>query len=555
MLAPTLLLPDAACLHLLSVAVDPDGHTITVHVASRHRAAPCPTCGHATTRVHSHYQRTLADLPVPGWLLRLHLNVRKFRCTNTDCPQRIFCERLPPVAAPWARRTQRLRQAQRAIGLAVGGAAGARLALKRALPTGRDTLLTLVRTTPVPRPVTLTTIGIDDWARRKGQTYGTIVVDLITHCPLALLPDRSAEGVAHWLGAYPSIETVSRDRWNAYAIGITAGAPTAIQVADRFHLVQNMGATLLRVLQSHHGAIERPWARSTVPSDPPAATMACASSTRDRESAPPRTQRERERTQRAATRQARIAQAHQLHAAGGLQRAIAAHLSLHPRTIRRYLRQDPTTAGPVIRRTRRCLLDPYRTYLLERWNAGCRNAVQLLGEIQAQGYRGQITRLRCFLAEVRSAQGLPPCVRSIPPGGTTLALVPKPPSMRQLAWLVLKRPPDLQPREQAYIEHACGSHPHVATAIALAQDFATIIRQRQADRLDAWLEHVEASGIRAMRNFAVGLRQDADAVRAALRLPYSNGPVEGQINRLKLLKRQSYGRAKLDLLERRLLAG
>ncbi len=555
MLPPTLLLPDPLCLRLVSVAVNPADHTLTVHATSRQRTAPCPACGHATPRVHSHYQRTLADLPVVGWLVRLHLAVRKFRCTNAHCTQRIFCERLPSIAAAWARRTQRLAEVQRAIGLAAGGAAGARLAMKLAFPTGRDTLLTLVRTTPVPHPVTLTAIGIDDWARRKGQTYGTIVVDLVTHRPLALLPDRSAEEVANWLRTYPNIETVSRDRWNAYAEGITAGAPAATQVADRFHLLQNIGATLLRVLQPYQAAIKQQWKWRSLSVDPPAATRAHASEGAASGRAPPPTQREQERTQRAAIRQARIAQTHQLHAEGWLQRAIAAHLGLHPRTIRRYLRQDPATAGPTIRRTRHSVLDPYQAYLLERWNAGCRNAVQLFRELQVQGYRGQLTTLRCFLAEVRQAQGLPPRVRAIPPGWTTAAPPPKPPSLRHLAWLILKRPSQLQPDEQAYVDQARHAHPQIDTAIALAQDFAAIVRQQHADRLGPWLEQALACEITAIRNFALGLRQDAAAVHAALRLPYSNGPVEGQINRLKLLKRQSYGRAKLDLLERRLLAG
>jgi transposase len=555
MVPASLLLPDATCLRLVSIQVIDTQHTLSLEVTAAQPTARCPTCGCVTTRVHSHYQRTLADLPIAGWRVHLHLGVRKFRCTNRACSQRIFCERLPTVTAPWARRTLRLAAAQRAIGLALGGAAGARLAATLALPTGRDALLALVRCAPCHRSAAPTHVGIDDWAWRKGHTYATIVVDLDTHRPLALLPDRSPECVAQWLQQHPDVELVSRDRWNGYIDGITVGAPAVTQVADRFHLLKNLGDTLVRIFQQHQRAIARQV--QTVPAPSATGAAACVATTVPPSTPTPRVRRRaREQAERAARRQTRIAHAHRLHAQGWLQRAIAAHLGLHPRTIRRYLRQDPAATEPVRRRKRHGLLDPYRTYLLARWNAGCRNAVQLFHELQAQGYRGQLTILRNYLAEVRHAQGIPPYVRWLPPGDVTPVVPPpRPPTPRYVAGLILKHATARRPEEQALIEQVRQVNPDLTVAVALAQDFATIVRARQSECLDAWLERAAASGISAFQNFAAGLRQDAAAVHAALRLPYSNGPVEGQINRLKLLKRQGYGRAKLDLLERRLLAG
>jgi len=382
----------------------------------------------------------LADLPIAGWRVHLHLGVRKFRCTNSACTQRIFCERLPTVTAPWARRTLRLAAVQRAIGLALGGAAGARLAATLTIPTGRDVLLALVRCAPCQRSPAPTHVGIDDWAWRKGHTYATIVVDLDTHRPLALLPDRSPECVAQWLRQHPAVALVSRDRWNGYIDGISVGAPAATQVADRFHLLKNLGDTLVRVFQQHQRAIARQVQTVLAPS---ATAAAAGVATTVPPSAPPPRLRRRaqEQAERAATRQTRIAQAHRLHAQGWLQRAIAVHLGLHPRTIRRYLRQDPATTGPVVRRKRHGLLDPYRTYVLARWNAGCRNAVQLVHELQAHGYRGRLTILRDYLAEVRHTQGIPPYVRWLPPGVTLTVPPPKPPTPRHIAGVLLKHAP------------------------------------------------------------------------------------------------------------------
>jgi transposase len=456
---------------------------------------------------------------------------------------------MPTVVEPWARRTLRLAAAQRTIGLALGGAAGARLATALTMPSARDTLLSLVRRTVVRCSSAPTKVGIDDWAWRKGQTYATILIDLDTHRPLALLPDRSPACVAGWLRAHPGITVVSRDRWQGYAEGITQGAPTAIQVADRFHLLQNLGTTLLRVLQQHQRAIER-----HLKTAQGATAEGVAESTTMPASAPAcrMVRRAREQAERTAIWRARVAEAHQLHAQGWLQRAIAAHLGLHPRTIRRYLRQDPTTAQRIRRRRQR-LLDPYQAYLVERWNAGCRTAVQLFREIQAQGYQGQLTTLRDYLAELRHAQGIPPYARALPPGITPVISPRKAPTVRQLAGLMVKPSSSHDADARAVLAEVRQVHPDLDRVVTLAQDFATMVRERQAERLDAWLEHATASGIAALRNFAMG-RQDAAAVNAALRLRYSNGPTEGQINRLKLLKRQGYGRAQLDLLECRLLA-
>ena len=233
------------------VRTDFDGMTLTLGIATTQPTASCPVCGGESQRVHSRYTRQLAEEPAFGRRVRLQMTVRRFLCPDPRCPRHIFVEPLDGFAAKHARTTTRLAQAHLAIGLALGGEAGARLAGRTAMPTSPDTLLRRVkqaraRSSPTPRLV-----GIDDWAWRKGQRYGTIVVDLETSEVIDLLPDRDAATVKAWLEAHPGIELVSRDRASAYSQAATEAASKAQQVADRWHLLKNVREAVERLLERH----------------------------------------------------------------------------------------------------------------------------------------------------------------------------------------------------------------------------------------------------------------------------------------------------------------
>jgi transposase len=391
-------------------------------------------------------------------------------------------------------------------------------------------------------------LGVDDFALRKRHTYGTILVDLERRQPVALLPERTAEPVAQWLREHPGVEVITRDRASAYAEGAQQGAPTAIQVADRFHLIQNLAEALEQVFTTHPQGLEA--VNAAVRQQP----VLLSDGTQAVPVPPPPTPpaEEARAAQRAARRQARYDEVWLLHRQGWSTVAIAAQVGCSQRTIERYL-QMPTWPGRQHRRHYgRSILNPYKAYILERWNAGCHTAIQLFQELQARGYPGSYRRVTAYVSRIRQAQGIPPRRQA---RRQTLPVVAEPTARaltpRRATWLVLRREATRTDAETQQLTRLHAQSAEVAEAIDLAQDFASLVRQRQPAQLDAWLQRATTSALEALRRFATGLRDDYAAVKAGVTLAWSNGPVEGHINRLKMLKRQMFGRARLDLLNRR----
>jgi transposase len=269
------LLPLGTSLRVENLAVDTEAQALTIELQAIAPSCPCPSCQQPAARIHSYYHRTVADLPWAELVVHLCLHVRKFFCDNAVCVRKVFTERLPSLVAPWARRTVRLMQQQQHLGLALGGNPSARLSAELDCGASRNTFLRLVRRLPLPEPEAPEVVGIDDWAWKKGQRYGTIVIDLERHCPIALLEDRDAETLAAWLRQYPTIRIVARDRAGVYAEAATKGAPQATQVADRFHLLRNLADALLPVVEQHIKAV-REATRGCASSGPPPDVVAQA---------------------------------------------------------------------------------------------------------------------------------------------------------------------------------------------------------------------------------------------------------------------------------------
>jgi transposase len=514
-------------LHVNSLEVSE--RVVTVHAKLAAAAADCPQCGQPSAHTRSTYVRTLGDLPWGTWAVRLRVTVRRFRCTNPACPRRIFAEALGALAPRYARRTGRLARALEAVAFALGGEAGARLAADLGLPTSPDTLLRLIRRAPEPTPRAVAVCGVDDFAWRKRRRYGTALVDLERHQLIDLLPERSAAGVAVWLRRHPEITVVSRDRGGAYADGARLGAPQATQVADRFHLLRNLGDVTRRVLLRHADLVRR--VRS------PDGTPSLARLRPDRAAS-----RERTRVQMAAC----FAAIHAAAARGLSKSAIARALGVHRHTVQKYLALD---AAPERRHANRTtsILAPYEAYLLERWHQGCHDARALWREIAALGYPGSYGPVVRALRQLRLADAAGEPVAP-PDDGLT------PP---QAVGLLLTRPAARQPGQRAAIAQLRALHPDLQTTIGCFERFAALVRSRDAPdqeaQLERWLEDATGSGVQELAAFATKLRQDLAAVRAGLTLPWSQGQTEGQILKLKLLRRQMYGRGSFDLVRKRAL--
>jgi len=527
----------------------------TVHIELRRVATTgrCPRCHRRSRQIHSSYTRRVADVPIAGRAVILHLRVRRFRCRSWNCPRRIFAEHVAGLATRYARRSVPLQAALREIGFALGGRPGARLGCRLSMPTSRATLLRLVRAAPLPPLETPRVLGVDDWAWRRGQRYGTILVDLERRRPVDLLPDRSGAGLATWLREHPGIDVISRDRAGAYAGGARQGAPDGVQVADRFHLVANVGEVLERVLGSQRPALKQAAAavdRALREAAPPAAESPATPLT-----TPERTRAHVRQQARRAERLARYDDVVALHQQGYSQSAIGRHAGLGRRTVRRYLRAGsfPERARPSARPT---MLAPYERYLRTRWAEGCHNARQLWQEIRDQGFLGQAAVVRQYLARWRPQPGRPGPSAQKAGGTPATAPVPQPTrvlSPRQARWLLLRAWDTLTPDEQTYRTAFLDQNPAVLEAQQLVADFGTLVRTRDRPGLATWSERAEASSWAEIRSFATGLHRDQSAVEEALSSKWSNGQTEGQINRLKALKRQMYGRAKLDLLRQRFL--
>ena len=526
-------------LHIID-QIDHTNHRITLCARLSGTAASCPGCRTASRRVQGHYWRCLGDLPCFGRPVILRVQIRRFRCVNDTCPRRTFGETLPDVAQCRARHTDRLRSSHHAIALALGGNPGARLATRTGMPVGATTLLHRIREADLEPPRVL---GVDDWAWRKGQSYGTILCDLERGRRVDLLPDRTAETLAAWLKDHPSVEIVVRDRAGAYADGARQGAPQAIQVADRWHLLRNGSDALRGVLDHHHRHLDEAAqiAAASLP-DEPAADDNTLDAAGGQDTGLPVTQAEQRSLDAQRRRDARFEEAVRLREQGMTIRGIARALGVGRKTVRRWLRAGHAPTWRHADRGR-SILDPFRDYLETRWAAGCRNGTGLWREIRERGFTGQSGIVRQWATRQRRQD--PAVDRAAP------AKPPQPPTPRKAARLLMSEPDKLSEDDRRFVTTLLELSPPIARAVDLARAFSTMIKQSLADQLDGWIAAAETGGF---KGFAGSLRQDRDAVHAALTLPWSTGPVEGQINRLKVIKRTMYGRAGFDLLRHRVLA-
>jgi transposase len=497
------------------VTSEEDHLVVTAHpVAS---GAACTECGETSAQVHSSYERRLMDLPSQGRTVRLLVKVRRFRCSNVACERKIFGERLGDgIAAKAGRRTSRLETIVHQIGIALGGRPAAGLARRPMLPVSRDTLLRVVRRrASTPGTEAVRVVGIDDFAWKRGQRYGTIVCDLQHRRIIDLLPDREAATVTAWLAAHPEITVVSRDRGGSYVQAATQGAPQAVQVADRWHLMENASAAFLEAVRRSMPSIRRAIGSRVV--DPAQLTAA-----------------ERLRHNGFLRRQDNNKVVKDLATSGASIKEIVRRTGRSRKLVRSVLRGED---GDVFR-CRTHTLEQHLARLSAEWDAGCHNGAELWRRLRADGFKGGLRVVTEWATRRRRSEKAGVRLRRLPP------------SARKLSYLMSAPRERLTKEEAAMMATIETGVPMLASAHKLLNRFHRMMRTRDTAALAPWITESETS---LLAGFCKGIKADLAAVAAALTEPWSNGQVEGQNTKLKLVKRQMYGRARLDLLRARLV--
>jgi transposase len=536
------LFPQLAGLDLESV--EDTGGQVRITARTGTASLSCRGCGLVSARVHDRYWRCPADLGCGGRPVRVAVEVRRFRCGSPACPVKTFAEQVPGLTAWYRRQTCGLQAVLEKTALALAGRAGARLAAVLGAAVSPVTMIRLIRALPDPVPGPVAVLGVDDIAKRKGHSYATVLMDMDTHRLIDMLPDREAETFADWLRAHPGTEVLCRDRASAYARAARDAAPTAVQVADRFHLMQNLaeaaGKTVVACL-----AELNPAARD--PQDPPSPAgpapapgpPAEPDGSRDADGRPRRV---------VARHRERYAAVQGLLAKGCTIAGIAASLRISPATAARFAHADSIEELLVKATSRTSILDQYKPYLGQRWNDGIHTAAVLHQEIRAQGWTGSLMTVERYLRQFRTADGRDRQTRTRPQHTAPDTPRPKP---RQVTRWIMTRPGRLDPAAAASLAKLLQASPRLAVTAARVRSFAAIMTSRQGlFYLEDWLTQVENDDQPELHSFVRGIRRDQEAVTAGLALDYSSGPLEGRNCKTKHIKRLMYGRANFDLLRK-----
>ena len=493
-----------------------EGDKAIIAVRASGSVGLCPSCGTVSRRVHSRYRRRVADLPLSGRIVQLLVIARRFRCDAVLCGRQIFTERFAEgVLAPSARRTARMESIVHHLGLALGGRPAAGFAKRLMLPVSKDTLLRVVRRRSRPPADPLRVIGIDDWAWRRNHRYASIICNLERRRVVTLLPDREPATAQAWLAAHPTIAIVARDRGGGYGEAAAKALPHAVQVADRWHLMENASRAFLDAVRKSMRQIRTVIGATTI--NPKLLTAA-----------------ERLQYEGYLRREETNAAILALSKNGKPIKQIARLTGYSRKLVRQVIRGERND----VFRARQSSLDLHLAWLDDQWASGCRNGAELWRRLKARGFRGSLRvisewatrRRRVEKADAQSLQRIP--------------------SARTIARLMTIGRDLLTKAETVMIAAIEAGVPALVEARDLIAEFHVMVRRNANEGLTPWIERARIS---LVASFASGVVRDEAAVRAAITSPWSNGQTEGQITRLKLIRRQMYGRGNIDLLQARLI--
>ncbi|HAE68387.1 ISL3 family transposase [Sphingobacterium multivorum] len=511
---------------------------ISTYAYQKH--STCPICGITSDRVHSRYFRTLLDLPVSGYLVKIKLRARKYFCDNSVCHRKVFTERFDCEIRPYYRRMIRSNELLFKMGLELGGNRGSAISRYVGLPVSSSTMLRVIQGVDIqPKALTSGVIGVDDWAFKKGSTYGTVIVDLERKEVIDLLPDRESDTLAEWLKNHPEIKVVSRDRYGPYALGIKTGAPDAIQVADRFHLIMNLGEAAKKVLQSKAKELkeifklyndpkrkEPTLTEVTGPVEANLEVLATISTANI-----------------GAHKQYLFDKVKELYANGITLRQIARITNLDRKTVARYVSVEKLEKRQSRNSTN---LESFINYLLSEENHG-KTYRELHNTIVQMGFNGKYTQFCHKMNEVYNMPGLSRMKYK------AQVVVAKTWSPTKLSLMLYRESKHLKEDDKEFLELLFEKLPQIKQLEQLIKDFKQLFLIKKEGMLQKWIQEASTSEC-GLKNFAKNLLRDYEAVNNAVVRTVSNGQVEGQVNRIKNIKRKMYGRAGFQLLRKMILA-
>lgn len=537
MIIPQFILPANVQLKADSI-IFKNASLFIINASTNQSGSCCPLCSKASVRVHSKYLRELSDLPISGNLVSIKLTARKYFCDNSLCSRRIFTERFAHEIRTYSRRLIRSDDLLFRIAIALGGNQGSIISSFVSMPVSASTMLRIIKNNDIEvKPVTSGIIGVDDWAFKKGNTYGTILVDLQNKQVVDLLPDREAGTLAQWLKGHPEVRVVSRDRYSAYALGAKNGAPQAIQVADRFHLLMNIGEATKRMFQAKGKVLKevfnlynsRP--QSKLPKE----------AGQQVEQSPPQIV-EAEPANINPAKQHKFEKVKELYGKGYSIRSIAKALKSHRETVKKYIGMEKLSKRKNRRLTN---FDSFHGFLLHESNLR-KNYKALYHHISSQGFTGRYTQFCKNMKTLLKEHKITSKPSFIKPARV------KTWSARQLSLMLYADKDKLSQQDSKFLKLLYKKCPDIKQTGELVERFKDLFQCKQEGSLKTWIEDAMQSDS-GIKSFAKNLTKDFDAVNNAVITPYSNGQVEGQVNRLKNIKRRMYGRASFPLLRKMVL--
>ena len=513
--------------------------SLLIYASTCQSSSYCPVCRKKSTRIHSKYNRELSDLPVSGKAVRIKLMARKYFCENYSCPRKVFTERFANEICPHGRRLIRSNHLLCKMALELGGNKGATISQLVGLPISSSTILRILRKLDIPeKTMTSGIIGVDDWAFKKGNAYGTIIVDLKNNEVIDLLPDRSPDTLIKWLQSHPEVQIVSRDRYGPYASAIKQGAPQAVQVADRFHLLLNLGEATKRMFQSEGKILKEAF---NLYNNPPTSELMDKNRQHKKESLPEITEYSQANIN--PKRQHKFDNVKQLHEKGYSLKAIARTVKSHRHTVKKYINLEKLPKKQSRLSTN---FDAFQAFLLHAGNT--EKTYKVLHQmISSKGFTGGYSQFCNNMNDLYKRH-------KVTSKSSPVKLVPiKTWSAIKLSLMVYKDKNELKNEDRQFLELLYHKSPQIRQTGELVRSFKILFQSKEDGSLKNWIEEAINSGS-GIKNFAKNLIKDFDAVNNAVITPYSNGQVEGQINKLKNIKRAMYGKASFQLLRKMVLA-